>query len=529
MTAQAFLAAALLLSLPASAALPAGVIPLPAKIEMAPDPRPATLKKELLRLSLPTGIRPAVLMKAMRSIHESKAFEQVQLIMPGSTAPRDLALRIDPALPKEGYRLTADPAALTIHANDDAGWFYGIQTLLQLLTPAENNTYTVAPCTVSDSPRFAWRGLMVDDCRHFFGKETLKTIIREMAALKLNRLHWHLTDDQGWRIQINAYPLLTEIGAARLSSPKKGDRNTPDNTPYGPYFYTQADVAEIVRYAEEHCVTIVPEFETPGHACAAIAAYPGLSCRKQPKNVRTTWGVEDDVYCLGTPETLTFIDAVIGEMLLLFPGPYFHIGGDEAPHQRWEACPACQALLARDNLKKAADLQPWLVRRLSRHLQSARRTPVIWWEDCMAGQIPADTIVFCWRARPGVGTVSAQGNPIVVTYPYYLDYGQFPASDGLEYIYGLVTSQSVYTANPLKDVAPGRESTVIGIQGNMWSECTWTPEELLWKAFPRAFALAETAWSPEAARNWETFKPRAARYRETLAARGIKAAPVEMK
>jgi len=435
----------------------------------------------------------------------------------------------------EGYALRAGPRGASVAAGDAAGFFYGAQTLRQLLPNAAfggpratNQVWQIAGVEIEDAPRFPWRGVLLDEGRHFFGKAVVLGLLDDMALHKLNTLHWHLTDDQGWRIAIDKYPKLMEVSAKRPASVKPGDREAQDGKPYGPFFYTKDEVREIVAYAKARHIRVVPEIEMPGHSRAALAAYPALSCRGQPLEPRVMWGVEEDVYCAGNDDTIRFVESVLDEVCALFDSPFIHIGGDECPKARWKECPKCQARMKQFGLKDENELQSWFVRHFDQYLAKKGRR-LIGWDEILEGGLAPGAAVMSWRGMQGGQTAVAQEHDVVMTPTdfCYFDHRQFSGNDGYEYIGGLLPLKQVYAFDPCAGIPAYREEHVLGGQANLWSEYVWGQKDAEWKLFPRLCALAETVWSPRGKRNFDGFLARLETHRDRLIRMGINAAPAE--
>jgi len=428
----------------------------------------------------------------------------------------------------EGYTLEVKPGAVMIRAKTAAGAFYGIQTLLQLFPPAIFGTQKVfstmkwqAPaCEISDAPRFAYRGLQLDVGRHFFSVDFIKRYIDLMAHHKLNVFHWHLTDDQGWRIEIKKHPRLTDIGSYRKETLIGHYQDQPpqfDGKRYGG-FYTQEEIKDVVAYAKSRFVTIVPEIELPGHALAALAAYPELGCTGGPYEVRTKWAVSEDVFCAGNEKTFAFWEEVLAEVCSLFPGQYVHIGGDECPKERWKTCPKCQKRIKDEKLADEHALQSYCIRRVGVML-AQRGKKLIGWDEILEGGLAPDATVMSWRGEEG-GIAAAQSGHDAIMTPdshCYFDYYQGdPASEPLA-IGGLTTLEKVYRYEPIPvQLTEEQAKHILGTQGNVWTEYISTPEKVEYMAFPRACALAECAWSPKALKNWADFSNRMRTHFERL-------------
>lgn len=422
-----------------------------------------------------------------------------------------LLLKSGTALGPEAYELAIGHDHMTLTAATPAGIFYGIQTIIQLLptvsSVGSSAPQVALPClSIADEPRFAWRGMHLDVCRHFFGVDFVKTYIDLLARYKMNRFHWHLTDDQGWRIEIKKYPKLTGKGAWRNGSQHGPySQRTYDSTRYGG-FYTQEQIRDVVAYAMARHVTVVPEIEMPGHALAALAAYPELSCTGGPFAVQKGWGVFDEVFC-PKDETFTFLQDVLTEVMDLFPGDYIHIGGDECPKTRWKACAHCQALMKKEGLKGENELQSYFIRRIDKFVNSEGRK-VIGWDEILEGGLAPNAAVMSWRGIEG-GTAAAQQKHNVVMSPgshCYLDHYQGdPAHEPLA-IGGFTTVQKTYSYEPVPEALTGEEAKyIMGAQGNVWTEYITTPEHVEYMALPRMIALAEVLWSPKEKRDEGSF------------------------
>lgn len=434
-----------------------------------------------------------------------------------STELGDLQFKFDATQPDEGYTLSVTSSNVVMAASTRAGAFYAFQTLRQLMSPkvysktvSDHTHYWPIPgVEITDAPRMKWRGIMIDDCRHFMGKEHILKQIDVIASQKFNTLHWHLTDDQGWRIEIKRYPQLMEKSNRRAESPIMWSRFTYDKTPYGPYYYTQEEIKEVIAYAAERNITIVPEIELPGHALAALAAFPELSCTGGPFQTGCRWGVEPDIFCAGNDETLRFLEGVLDEVIALFPSTYIHCGGDEAPKDRWQKCPKCQKRLADLGLKNYHELQSWFVQHFANYLKDRGRN-LIGWDEILEGGLPKGAAVMSWRGVQGGIEAATMGHEVVMvpTSHLYLDYGQAIPGDPYEYNCGNVSIQRVYTLNPTDGIPEAMHDKVLGVSGNTWSEYIFNPSDWEWKAWPRACALAEINWTPQAQRNIDCFMAR---------------------
>jgi hexosaminidase len=423
----------------------------------------------------------------------------------------ELTLALIPATPPlgaEGYRLIATPAGVRIEAAAEPGLFYGLQTLRQLLHAAEAGV--VPAVRIEDAPRFRYRGMHLDVGRHLFPVEFIKRYIDLMARYKFNTFHWHLTEDQGWRLEIKRFPLLTEIGSCRRETilGRNFDPYVGDGIPYCG-FYLQDEVRDIVAYAARRHVTIVPEIEMPGHSKAALAAYPELACTPGPFEVSTIWGIDEDIYC-PRKQTFRFLEGVLTEVIALFPGSYIHIGGDEAPKTRWRASPEVQAIIRREGLKDESELQSWFIRRIEQFLSSHNRR-LIGWDEILEGGLPAEATVMSWRGVSGGIEAARQGHDVIMTPTShaYFDYAQGnPAFEPFS-IGGNLSLERVYAFEPVPpELTRAEAAHVIGAQGNVWTEYLATPEQVEFMVFPRLLAMAEVTWSPQAARDWAGFAGR---------------------
>jgi hexosaminidase len=411
----------------------------------------------------------------------------------------------------ESYRLTSGRGGIDIRAGTHAGLFYGTRTLLQLMPAAHEGTVTVPLIEITDHPRFPYRGLHLDVARHFFPPEFVKRYIDLLARYKLNVFHWHLTDDQGWRLQIDRYPRLTEVGAWREETllDKRFDPYVGDGVPHGG-FYTKDEVRDIVAYAAQRYVTVIPEIEMPGHAVAALAAYPALGCTPGPFEVATGWGVMEDIYC-PHERTFAFLEGVLDEVMELFPSPYIHVGGDEAPKRRWRESPVAQEVMRRENLADELELQSWFIRRIESYLAAHGRR-LIGWDEILEGGLAPRATVMSWRGVEGGVAAAREGHDVIMTPTshMYFDYYQSRRveSEPLA-IGGYLPLETVYAFEPIPvALSPVEARHVLGAQGNVWTEYLKTPERVEYMAYPRTLALAEVAWTPPGLRSWSSFVER---------------------
>jgi hexosaminidase len=419
----------------------------------------------------------------------------------------------------EGYRLTVTPKRIIIRARSAAGLFYGVQTLRQLMpveveSPSivEGLVLSVPACDIKDEPRFGYRGMHLDVGRHMFPVSYIKRYIDMIALHKMNTFHWHLTEDQGWRIEIKKYPNLTKTGAFRKETlvGHGGRRSFSfDGKPYGG-FYTQDEVREIVAYAASKFVTVIPEIEMPGHAMAALASYPQLGCTGGPYEVQTRWGVFDDVYCAGKEETFNFLEDVLSEVMELFPSKYIHIGGDECPKTKWQKCPLCQKRIKEEGLKDEHELQSYFIQRIEKFLLSKGRR-IIGWDEILEGGLAPEATVMSWRGTSGGIAAARQRHDVIMTPStyVYLDYYQCEPEGQPLAIGGYLPLEKVYSYDPMPaELTPEEQKYILGVQGNLWSEYLSTPEQMEYMAYPRMFAIAETGWTPGRLKDFEDFLAR---------------------
>ena len=430
---------------------------------------------------------------------------------------------------QESYDLQVLKDGIIIEGDTYAETFHGIQSLIQLLplnSKLPAHSVTIPAVAIHDYPRFAYRGMHLDVSRHFFPVSFIKRYIDYLALHKLNYFHWHLTEDQGWRIEIKKYPELTTVSANRFGTIESHHPGTGnDNISYGGY-YTQEEVKEIVQYAADRHITVVPEIEMPGHSSAAIAAYPWLSCfpekdtdmGKHPseksktingKKVQETWGVFDDIYCAGKETTFTFLENVLDEVLALFPSTYIHVGGDEAPKAHWKKCPACQARIKAENLKDEHELQSYFIRRMEKYLNAKGRT-LIGWDEILEGGLAPNAVVMSWRGEKGGIEAARQKHQVIMTpgKPVYFDHSQTKKEDSLV-IGGYNPLDAVYAYDPVpKELSKEEAKFVLGAQANVWTEYMKTPAKVEYMIFPRMSALAEVLWTQKEKKSWTGFEQR---------------------
>ena len=420
-----------------------------------------------------------------------------------------IVLRRDTAagIPAEGYRIDISARRAQLSAGDDAGLFYGLQTLLPLADERGN-----LPCvSIEDHPRYRYRGLHLDVCRHFFPVRFIKHYLDWMASCKLNTFHWHLTDDQGWRIEIKRYPRLTEIGGYRTRTQIGGFHEDPITYEQGRYggYYTQDEIREVVAYAAERHIAVIPEIEMPGHATAALAAYPELACGHGPKSFETSgrWGVLDDVFCPGKEQTFEFLEGVLDEVLELFPSKLIHIGGDECPRVRWKECPDCRARMEDEGIEDEAGLQTYLTLRIGRHLEAKGRR-LIGWDEILDGELAPGAVVMSWRGTRGGIAAARRRHEVIMTPSTYL-YFDKKATDSYDEPVSLSSSllplEKIYGYDPDEGIAPEDRRYLLGVQANLWTEFIRTEGRASFQLLPRIYALAEIAWSPVERKSWREF------------------------
>ena len=420
-----------------------------------------------------------------------------------------IVLRRDTAagIPAEGYRIDISARRAQLSAGDDAGLFYGLQTLLQLADERGN-----LPCvSIEDHPRYRYRGLHLDVCRHFFPVRFIKHYLDWMASCKLNTFHWHLTDDQGWRIEIKRYPRLTEIGGYRTRTQIGGFHEDPITYEQGRYggYYTQDEIREVVAYAAKRHIAVIPEIEMPGHATAALAAYPELACGHGPKSFETSgrWGVLDDVFCPGKEQTFEFLEGVLDEVLELFPSKLIHIGGDECPRVRWKECPDCRVRMEDEGIEDEAGLQTYLTLRIGRHLEAKGRR-LIGWDEILDGELAPGAVVMSWRGTRGGIAAARRRHEVIMTPSTYL-YFDKKATDSYDEPVSLSSSllplEKIYGYDPDEGIAPEDRRYLLGVQANLWTEFIRTEGRASFQLLPRIYALAEIAWSPVERKSWREF------------------------
>ncbi|MCD8312666.1 MAG: beta-N-acetylhexosaminidase [Bacteroidales bacterium] len=437
--------------------------------------------------------------------------------MARTTDKANVLLDFDPTMGPGEYRLGVekDPDKIIVAGGDVAGVWWGMQSMAQILLQcAYFEGFELPVMEVRDKPAFAYRGGMLDCCRHFFTVDNVKQFIDILAMHKLNTFHWHLTDDQGWRIEIKKYPLLTEVGSVRSETVigRVGQRDDfeYDGIPHGG-FYTQDEIRDIVQYAADRQITVIPEIEMPGHALAALASYPQLGCRGEGYEVSRMWGIFPDIFCAGNPEVLEFLKGVLDEVCELFPSEYIHIGGDEAPTERWEECPKCQAKKQELGLDNVAYLHGYLLKEIEEYLNEKGRKIIGWDEVLDAGVTPTATVM-SWRGAIGGKRAAAQGNDVIMTPNtyFYFDYYQTddPKANGEPLgIGGHLPLSQVYSFDPYEELDADAQTHIKGIQANLWAEYIAEFDHVQKMILPRYCALSEDAWGSEK-EDYDSFRER---------------------
>ncbi|MBQ4127878.1 MAG: beta-N-acetylhexosaminidase [Alistipes sp.] len=494
------------------------LIPTDGRIDIIPLPGKVTSNEGHFVLKSSTKIIPTFEAEGMQN---ALAFwndvmldvlGQELIVEPGAKSQSgNITIVQDGTLGAEAYRLKIDKSGMQIAASTAGGVFYAFQTLRQLLPTAAfteaGGRIEIPACEIEDAPHFEYRGFMFDMGRHIFSVQEVKDMIDILAMHKINKFHWHLTEDQGWRIEIKKYPKLTEIGSIRKSSPI-GKNKGQDGKPYGGFF-TQEEVRDVVKYAAERFITVIPEIEIPGHSVAALASYPELGCTGEQYEVATWWGVDDRVICPGKELAFTFWEDVLTEVMELFPSEYIHIGGDECPKTYWKKCPDCQARMHREGLKNEEELQAYVTKRVEKFLNEHGRK-IIGWDEILQGGVTKSATVMAWRG-PQYGIEAAKlGNHVIMSPKTncYLDYYQSrdvknePFSIG-----GYVPVEQAYALDPYKELNSEEQKYVLGVQGNLWTEYISKYDHAMYMTLPRMSAIAEVGWSyPN--KNYESFLER---------------------
>lgn len=419
----------------------------------------------------------------------------------------------------DAYQLKVDASQVVISSPSEAGVFYGIQTLRKAVDVAEGSNVELPAVEINDQPRFGYRGMMLDVGRHFFSMDEIKTYIDMMALHNINRFHWHLSEDQGWRIEIKKYPKLTEIGSMRKETVIGHNSGKYDGKPYGG-FYTQEQAKEIVAYAAERYITVIPEIDLPGHMQAALAAYPELGCTGGPYEVWTQWGVSDNVLCAGNDQTIQFIKDVLAEIVEIFPSEYIHVGGDECPKVKWSTCPKCQARIKALGLKsdnkhtKEERLQSYVIHEAEEFLNSKGRK-MIGWDETLEGGLAPNATVMSWRGEAGGIEAAKQHHDVVMTPNTYLYFDYYQSKDTETEpmaIGGYLPIERVYSYEPMpKSLSPEEQKYIVGVQANLWTEYIPDFKQVQYMVLPRMAALSESQWCAPEKKNYEAFLQRVSR------------------
>ena len=470
----------------------------------------------------PAFVPALVSLKLADGLYRAKAAEVTETIVSKRTT--------DASIPKEGYRLTVDADGISVVSLDDAGFFYALQTLKQL-AEFSYGRMGFPYCTIEDAPRFGWRGMHHDDSRHFFGKAVVKRTLDLMAQHKLNVFHWHLTDDEGWRMPVAKYPKLTTVGGTRpISKNHKDLADAFEDGVYGPFAYSRGDIAEIVAYAKARHIRVVPELDVPGHCAALLRAYPEYGCFAANPSA-APHGKVDNVICLGDGRTVAMAFEVFDALAEMFPDELVHIGGDEVNKVNYRACPKCQARMKALGLKTENDLQAWFAGELAKHLAKRGKRVLGWDEIILDGQAPAGAVVMSWNGAEGGIAAANAGHEAVMTphFACYFDYTQCLPNDPATYPWFThpLPIEKAYSYEPLAGIPPEQHKFILGGQCCNWSEYTCNEQELQWKVWPRACATAEVFWSPPAARDFADFSVRMETHRNRLLNQGVNCAPMK--
>ena len=484
------------------------IVPRPVSFE--PQKGKVTINsKSVICVADKSLVHPATMFCSYVAAEKGLQLSVVEGVAPSKGA---ISLSIDKSLAEEAYTLDITKTGIVVKGGSEKAVFYGLQSLRQVVFHSKGSSKVKVACMkVTDKPHFSYRGGMLDVCRHFFNVEEVKKYIDILALHKINRFHWHLTEDQGWRIEIKKYPELTKIGSIRKetavygTNPKNGRTMITgyDGKPYGGFF-TQEEVRDIVRYATERYIDVIPEVDMPGHMVAALATYPELGCTKGPYEVRTRWGISKDVLCAGRESTFEFVEGVLDEIVALFPSKYIHIGGDECPKHRWKECPDCQKRIQEEGLKDEHELQSYFMQRVEKYLAEKHGRNIIGWDEILEGGVSKTATVMAWRgAKRGI-LAAKLGNKVVMSPHHfcYLDYAN--TSDRVkngEPICGgrngkrPITLRTAYNFDPYAELNEKERKCIRGVQGNMWTEYVATFDHVQHMILPRTAAIAEVGWS----------------------------------
>ncbi|MDO9375025.1 MAG: beta-N-acetylhexosaminidase [Ferruginibacter sp.] len=484
------------------------IVPMPASVEQPATNGSITISKNTPLVLAGSGLAKSA---AFLNSYLQEVYGFQLKIAKTSAAPNAIVLnfeRLDNELPG-AYNLTVNKQGVRINGDNETGVFYGIQTLIQLLPAEKKALLTVPFVVIKDKPRFAYRGMHLDVSRHFMPVSFVKKYIDYLALHKLNNFHWHLTDDQGWRIEIKKYPKLTEVGSCREQTLiGRYGSNKYDAQKYCG-FYTQAQIKEVVKYAADRYINVIPEIEMPGHALAAISAYPELSCTPdEPKKAAETWGVFEDVFC-PTETTFNFLQNVIDEVITLFPSKYIHIGGDESPKEAWKRSAFAQQLIKDKGLKDEHGLQSYFIQRMEKYINSKGKN-IIGWDEILEGGLAPNATVMSWRGEEGGIEAAKQGHDVIMTpggYVYF-DHSQALDEDSVTFG-GFLPLEKVYSYEPIPpQLTAAQAKHILGAQANLWTEYIHSPKKAEYMIFPRLSALSEVLWSPKEKRDWKNFEAR---------------------
>ena len=427
---------------------------------------------------------------------------------------------------KEGYVITVDKKGVVIEGATAAGVFYGVQTLRKSIPVDKSLTEVTLPgVVVKDAPRFGYRGVMLDCARHYFPVKFVKQFIDLIAMHNMNVFHWHLTDDQGWRIEVKKYPGLAKIGSVREKTVLGHNSDVFDDTPYGGY-YTQEEAREIVKYAADRFITVIPEIDMPGHMIAALAAYPDMGCTGGPYKVSPIWGIMPDVLCLGNEKTYQFCEDVLSEMMDIFPSEYIHLGGDETPNVRWKECPKCKALMAKENLTPGK-LQGYFTNRIEKFVNSKGRR-IIGWDEILDGDINQSATIMSWRGTAPGARGAKMGHDVIMSPSSHVYFDYYQTRQGESQweepllIGGNLPIERTYSLEPVPEGADAETAShIIGVQGNLWTEYIAGPSLAEYQVLPRMGALSEVQWRPQGQKDFENYKMRQTRMLKLYDAYGL--------
>lgn len=489
-------------------------------IEVIPQPNSVILKPGTFILENEISIYSAAKFETAKTFLV-QYLEQIGFKTNKQHTPNSIAFIFDNNIENnEGYELFINPNNIEIKSRTEAGAFYAVQTLIQIFQSAKNSSLNSIPLVnIKDHPKFPYRGMHLDVSRHFFSTDFIKKYIDALAMLKINTFHWHLTDDQGWRIEIKRFPKLQITAAFRDETLIGHYNNEPhqfDGIRYGGY-YSQEEIKDIVAYAKKRQITIIPEIEMPGHSQAAIAAYPYLSCEETPTSVAQKWGVFETILCTKEP-VFDFLESVLDEVVNLFPGPYIHIGGDEAPKTKWKHCVNCQKRIQTEQLESEEELQAYFIQRIENYLKNKGKK-IIGWDEILEGGLGKNAVVMSWRGMEGGIAAAKQGNFVIMTPTShcYFDYYQSENEDEPLAIGGYLPLKKVYNFNPIPNqISKDEEKFILGGQANLWTEYMTTTKQVEYMMFPRILALSEVLWTNPELKNFEYFIQRSEAFIKTL-------------